>query len=615
VTNPPSPGDDSPPPVAPTSSLMSPAPGVAGTAGRSLAIVGLVSALLAASYIVALLVVGDHIPRGTSVVGVNIGGLTPAAAVERLQTDLADKSAVVEVSLDGDAHTVSAVRSGLAFDAPATVAKVEERSFRPWTLAGQLRAHEVAPVVTVKDRRLTRTVSSLARRVDDAVREGAVHYDGLEIVAVEPRAGLALDRAAAFDAMVAGYLGTEAPIELPIGPVQPKVTSDQVNEVAEGMAVDAIDGDITLEVAGQSFVLTPVEIARVLSYRPVDGELRPTVDIEMLHQQMGDAFDSVGTPALDASFDVSSGKPVVVPSQRGEGVSDKQLTNGVVQAIAAPDRFAEITLAPIPADLTTGEAKDLGIKKVVSRFTQEFPYAAYRVTNIGLASDKINGTVLEPGEVFSLNEIVGERTPENGFVKGYVIVGNRLVEDYGGAVSTMTTAMWHTAFFAGMTRVEQRAHGYWISRYLPGLEATVSWGNLDLKFANDTPYGVLITSTVTDSSVTVTMWSTKYWTINAEFGARTNPRPAGTVYDGAKGCVAQYGVDGFDITVTRVWSRNGEVKQREPLDTSYISAPTVICKPKPKPKPDPKPTKNATGKPKPSQSPSPKPSGSGGDGG
>ena len=194
---------------------------------------------------------------------------------------------------------------------------------------------------------------------------------------------------------------------------------------------------------------------------------------------------------------------------------------------------------------------------------------------------------------------MGERTPENGFVEGYVIQGGRLVEDYGGAVSTITTAMWHTAFFAGMTRIEQRAHSYWISRYVAGLEATVSWGTLDLKFRNDTPYGVYITSSVTDTSVTTTMWSTKYWDIEAEFGPRENLRSPGTVYDSSAECVAQYGVDGFDITVTRVWSRDGEVERRERLFTSYDAAPTVICAPEPStdPKPDDKPSDKPNDKP------------------
>jgi hypothetical protein len=234
------------------------------------------------------------------------------------------------------------------------------------------------------------------------------------------------------------------------------------------------------------------------------------------------------------------------------------------------------------------------------------------VTNIGLAAKKINGTVLRPGDTFSLNGIVGERTPENGFVKGYIIgAGNELVEDYGGAVSTITTATWHTAFYAGMTRIEQRAHGFWISRYTPGLEATVSWGSLDLKFRNDTPHGVLVTAGTTSDSVTITMWSTKYWDIAAEFGPRTNVTPFSTVYNTSPNCVAQGGVDGFDITVTRVWSRGGEVKRREPLATSYDPAPTVVCGSRPQPSPRPSPSGS---KPKPSPTPSgspqPKPSGS-----
>ena len=171
-------------------------------------------------------------------------------------------------------------------------------------------------------------------------------------------------------------------------------------------------------------------------------------------------------PARDATFDVSCGTPRVVPSSTGRGVDDESLADGVMAAIESSERSATLELERVEPDLTTAEAKDLGVTEQIASYTQVFPYAAYRVTNIGLASDKINGTVLEPGETFSLNGIVGERTPENGFVEGLRHSGGRLVEDYGGAVSTITTAMWHTAFYAGMTRIEQRAHGFWISRYI-----------------------------------------------------------------------------------------------------------------------------------------------------
>ena len=123
-----------------------------------------------------------------------------------------------------------------------------------------------------------------------------------------------------------------------------------------------------------------------------------------------------------------------------------------------------------------------------------------------------------PGQTFSMNDTVKERTVENGYTVGTVISGGRFAEELGGGVSTITTTMWHTAFYAGLERVEQRGHSFYISRYLPGLEATVAWGSLDLRFKNDSPYGVLIKASITNSSVTVTMYSTKRYRITAEFG-------------------------------------------------------------------------------------------------
>jgi vancomycin resistance protein YoaR len=540
---------------------------------------------LALSYVGAYLWVGEPIPRGTTVVGVDIGGLDQEAAAVRLDDELGERAESIAIVLDGRTRTYPASRFGLSFDAAATVSSVPRRQAFALSLVDQLGGQEVAPVVTVDERRLERGVRTLARQVGHPVRQPRIGYEGLDVVTVVPRAGVALDEQAAADEITEAYLVSDEAVQLEAVPVEPAVSESELEQVATTTAVEAVSAPVSLVVDDVTVTVDPEEIAAVLTFRTVGDVLEPRVDGETLRELVGAPLADIGEPAVDASFDVSSGTPKVVPARVGRGVDDENLAGGLVAALADEDRTAELELERVAPDLTTAEAKDLGVEEVVSTFTQEFPYAAYRVTNIGVAAEKITGTVLEPGETFSLNGVVGERTPENGFVKGYIIVGNRLVEDYGGAVSTITTAMWHTAFFAGMTRIEQRAHGFWISRYLPGLEATVSWGNLDLRFRNDTPHGVYITASVTDTSVTTTMWSTKYWDIDAEFGPRTNPRPAGTVYDAAEGCVAQEGVDGFDIVVTRVWSRGGEVVRREPLETSYSSAPTVICAPEPDPDP------------------------------
>jgi hypothetical protein len=175
-----------------------------------------------------------------------------------------------------------------------------------------------------------------------------------------------------------------------------------------------------------------------------------------------------------------------------------------------------------------------------------------------------------------------------------VITDGRFREDLGGGVSTITTAMWHTAFYAGVQRIEQRAHSFYISRYLPGLEATVAWGNLDLKFKNDSTTGILIATHVTNDNVTITFWGTKHYDISAIFGPETDLRPFKTIYDPGAGCVPQDGVDGFNITVTRVFhDLTGAVVKREPLQTHYSPADHIICGPKPTkkhPKPSPSPS-------------------------
>ena len=146
------------------------------------------------------------------------------------------------------------------------------------------------------------------------------------------------------------------------------------------------------------------------------------------------------------------------------------------------------------ADFRTADARTLRIREQVSAFTTYFPYADYRNTNIGRAAELVDGTILKPGETFSLNDTVGERTRANGFTEGFIIEDGVFKEDLGGGVSQMATTTFNAMFFAGLEDVEHKTHSFYIDRYPVGREATVAWGSVDLRFRNDTPYGVLITA-------------------------------------------------------------------------------------------------------------------------
>jgi vancomycin resistance protein YoaR len=144
-------------------------------------------------------------------------------------------------------------------------------------------------------------------------------------------------------------------------------------------------------------------------------------------------------------------------------------------------------------------------------------------------------------------------------------------------------------FFAGLEDVEHKPHSFYISRYPEGREATVAWGAIDLRFRNDTPYGVLIDAQVTPSTpssqgvVRVRMWSTKTWEIESATSERYNPTQPDTRRLDTPDCYPNTGYGGFDVDVTRTFRRPGSaaVEKQETFTTTYTPSDTVICEPPP----------------------------------
>jgi vancomycin resistance protein YoaR len=189
--------------------------------------------------------------------------------------------------------------------------------------------------------------------------------------------------------------------------------------------------------------------------------------------------------------------------------------------------------------------------------------------------------VVLPGEVFDLNAYVGPRDTARGFVPAPMILRGEFVDDVGGGVSQFATTIFNAYFFAGLEDVEHTPHSYYISRYPPGREATISWPKPDLVFRNDSPHGVLIRATSTGTSVTVAMWGTKRYDIRAIEGPRTRVTTAETRYIDRPSCQPGSGGQGFDITVTRVFEQGGREVKREQFETRYLPQPRFVCGPPP----------------------------------
>jgi vancomycin resistance protein YoaR len=550
--------------------------------------------ILALGYGIAVATTIGGVPKGTTVVGVDIGGQSEVQAAATLEAELADEAAAPVTLTARDAETVLDPASvGLALDARATAKSASGPIFNPVRLLEHLTGQfvEIPPITTGDDAAITTELREFAQTADEPPVEPAIDMAPPTPVVSTGQPGEGLDLEASLALIRSEYLVGESTLELPVVPLEPTVSDEEAELVLTTFAIPAISGDATVTTGGTATdTLTPALIRQTLSFAPEEGALQPQLNVAVLREGMP-ALASVSQPGQDATWDVSSGTPVVVPSRNGTGVSDTSLSTAVLEILpqtAAADRSTALVLEETQPDLTTEQAQALNVREQLSSFTQKFEFAEYRRINCGTASKRLNGTLLQPGDTFSMNETIGERTKANGYVSGIFISGGRFEEGLGGGVSIATTATWTAAFFAGLEAVEVNPHSLFINRYQPGLEATIAWGQLDLRFRNNSGNGVLITSTAGDTYITVTMWGTKvYSDIRDVSSERYNVTRFSTVYDQDSRCTPQGGVNGFTIDVWRVFYQGGAEVEREKFTTRYDPTTRVVCGPKPGTSPPP----------------------------
>jgi vancomycin resistance protein YoaR len=546
--------------------------------------------LAGGAYAAAHYYMRDRIPADTRVNGIAVGGLTTAAAERRLRDGLDGRAAEpLTVMADGRSGTIRPAAAGFRVDVPATVATLrsspgwEPRRMWEW-FADRTR---VDAVVAVDEAALDRSVAAFARQVDDPAVEGAVTFSNGEATPTYPVRGSLLDRPAAAARIRSAFLheGPDHVVRLRTLVAQPVVTKDAVSRAMDGFANPATSAPVVVRLDRKVVRLLPEDFTSALSMQAVGSELTPHLDAQRLLTALRPKMKSLSRQPVNATITVVGGRPRLTPARNGRTFDPADVTGGFLPALTSPDRTLNVHSIPAAPAFSTADARRLGITEQVSAFSTQFPYAAYRNTNLGRAAQLIDGTLIRPGQTFSLNQTVGERTAANGFTKGYIIDDGVFTKDFGGGVSQVATTTFNAAFFAGLADVEHKAHSFYISRYPAGREATVVWPDIDLRFKNTTPYGVLVSASVERATparkgvMHVAMYSTKYWDIRTTTSRRYDPRPFRIRHLGGAGCVPNQGYDGFDIDVHRLFYRHGSrtLDHRETMHTAYAPSDTVVC--------------------------------------
>ena len=157
-----------------------------------------------------------------------------------------------------------------------------------------------------------------------------------------------------------------------------------------------------------------------------------------------------------------------------------------------------------------------------------------RTTNLILASNKINGTVLMPGETFSYNKVVGERTIQAGYKEAPIYVSGRVEDGIGGGICQITTTLYNAVVYANLDIVERSNHQFVPSYAGPSRDATVVYGAIDFKFKNNKDYPIKITCSVSKGIANFKIWGLKSDNdYDVQITSRTTGTTATSIYSEA----------------------------------------------------------------------------------
>jgi vancomycin resistance protein YoaR len=285
---------------------------------------------------------------------------------------------------------------------------------------------------------------------------------------------------------------------------------------------------------------------------------------------------------------ISSGKFKISPDVKGYKLQSEQLQKQILDGING-ELGKNITIkAPIEEVKAAVTADKLAtIDTKISSFTTNYQTSSSeRAYNIELSTKAINGKVLMPGDTFSFNEIVGERTAARGYKEAPVIIGNKIESGLGGGICQVSSTLYN-AMLKTSVKSTQRVHHTLPSSYVAlGLDATVDWGNIDYSFKNTLEYPIFIEGYTQNRNLYFNLYSNSeltkrtysvtnevYETINATVKTIDDPNiPLGQTI------IEQKALNGFKVKVVKSIYENGSLISSEPVSNDYYQPVQGIIK-------------------------------------
>lgn len=549
---------------------------------------------------------------GVSVAGVDLSGLQPDQAQERLRQSLTYPQQGRIVFKEGDniwlAHPEEL---GLFLDAKTSVTtaySIGRRGGLIGSFTQQFKARFSGvnlPPYLVYDKRIARSyLDRIAAQVERPTIEAAISVKGTDVTVTPGQVGRSLDREA-----------TLAPLENQLRSLTDGIISVVIVENPPMILDASAQAEIARRILSAPLIISvpdakegdpgpwsfdQASLAEMLAIERVEtGEgARYQVGLKTnsLRSFLQGIADNLSRQPANARFifnDDTRQLEVIQPAVIGRTLNVEASLQTINEKLGRGEHNVALVLDYTNPPVTdNATAEQLGIRELVSVHTSYFyGSSAARIQNIETAAARFHGVLVAPGETFSMGEVLGDVSLDNGYAEALIIYGNRTIKGVGGGVCQVSTTLFRTAFLGGYPIVERHSHAYRVSYYeqtasggvdpnLAGLDATVFVPVVDFKFTNDTSNWLLMETYVNAAARKLTwkFYSTSdgrrvEWDTT---GLQNIVEPSEPLYQEnpelAEGEIRQvdWEAAGADVTIYRTVYRNGEVYLKDQFSTHYM---------------------------------------------
>jgi vancomycin resistance protein YoaR len=292
------------------------------------------------------------------------------------------------------------------------------------------------------------------------------------------------------------------PLQVPLLTISPALTDNEAEKLTQE-AEKLLDKTLILVSEDKEWILEEKELISFLSFSNGFDQLK-------IAEYVSQLAESIDRLPQNAAFQFEGGRVIEFKAaKKGQALDQLKtvviITDSLKELEKIEEKRVNLAVSFTDPSVTTADVNNLGIKTLIGRGESWFRGSiSSRIHNLQLASSRLNGLLLPPGEIFSFNQRLGDVSQATGYQKAYIIKEGRTILDDGGGVCQVSTTLFRAVLNAGLPIIERHAHAYRVYYYeqnsLVGLDATVFAPTADLKFKNDTDSFILIQAEVDLSS-------------------------------------------------------------------------------------------------------------------